>query len=174
MICLFVFNIYIYFYICLYSISKIKKLSIFLYGKFLLPRFRSLFLGAIGEAFEKHLETFGGLDICINNAGITSRVPFQKDETDGTYSWRHVIDVNFMALVDGTRLAVCCINKSANSDHALGIETNFCHFRFTLTQHLSFYVLRGLSKFFDLFTLALNSLDVTQLVKISSYRAPWR
>ena len=81
-------------------------MSILLYGKFLLPRFRSLFLGAIGEAFENHLETFGGLDICINNAGIASRVPFHKDETDGKYSWRHVIDVNFMALVDGTRLAV--------------------------------------------------------------------
>ncbi|KAK6282601.1 hypothetical protein POUND7_016426 [Theobroma cacao] len=57
-------------------------------------------------AFEKHLATYGGLDICINSAGISNPVPFQKDETDGTKTWRHTINVNLIAVVDCTRLAI--------------------------------------------------------------------
>ncbi|XP_078432642.1 ARP protein (REF) isoform X2 [Wolffia australiana] len=60
----------------------------------------------MAAAFDKHLETFGGLDICINSAGISSHVPFQKDKTDGKDSWRRVIDVNFLAVVDSTHLAI--------------------------------------------------------------------
>uniref|UniRef100_A0A2P2LRY8 Alcohol dehydrogenase n=1 Tax=Rhizophora mucronata TaxID=61149 RepID=A0A2P2LRY8_RHIMU len=61
----------------------------------------------IAAAFEKHVATYGGLDICINNAGLGNHVPFDKDQTDGTHSWRHTINVNLVAVVDCTRLAVC-------------------------------------------------------------------
>ncbi|KAK3420604.1 hypothetical protein EUGRSUZ_G01454 [Eucalyptus grandis] len=58
------------------------------------------------NAFEKHVATYGGLDICINCAGITTPVPFHKDQTDGTRSWRHALNVNLVAVIDCTRLAV--------------------------------------------------------------------
>ncbi|XP_010269209.1 PREDICTED: probable quinone oxidoreductase [Nelumbo nucifera] len=57
-------------------------------------------------AFEKHLETYGGLDICINSAGISNPLPFHKDKTDGTGSWRHTIHVNLIGVIDCTRLAI--------------------------------------------------------------------
>lgn len=58
------------------------------------------------NAFEKHVATYGGLDICINCAGIATPVPFHKDQTDGTRFWRHALNVNLVAVIDCTRLAV--------------------------------------------------------------------
>lgn len=63
--------------------------------------------GDITAAFDKHLATFGGLDICINSAGVTTSVPFSTDQTDGTHTWRRTVDVNLIAIIDCTRLAVC-------------------------------------------------------------------
>ncbi|XP_022763361.1 uncharacterized protein LOC111308929 isoform X4 [Durio zibethinus] len=57
-------------------------------------------------AFEKHVATYGGLDICINSAGIGSPVPFQRDQTDGTKTWRHTVNVNLVAVIDCSRLAI--------------------------------------------------------------------
>ncbi|KAJ7946040.1 zinc-binding alcohol dehydrogenase domain-containing protein 2 [Quillaja saponaria] len=62
--------------------------------------------GNIAAAFQKHVMTYGGLDICINCAGIGTPIPFQKDQTDGTHSWRHTINVNLTAIIDCTRLAI--------------------------------------------------------------------
>jgi len=50
--------------------------------------------------------TYRGLDICINSAGIGSPIPFYNDQTDGTRTWRHTVNVNFTAVIDSTRLAV--------------------------------------------------------------------
>lgn len=33
-------------------------------------------------------------------------VPFHNDQTDGSKSWRHVVNVNLVAVIDSTRLAV--------------------------------------------------------------------
>lgn len=92
-----------------------------------------LFLGEIAAAFDKHLETFGGLDICINSAGISSQVPFWNDETEGKVSWRRVIEVDFLAVVDCTRLAVCFKYKFTNQDDGslsfvvpIFFHTTFC------------------------------------------------
>ncbi|XP_031260347.1 probable quinone oxidoreductase [Pistacia vera] len=60
----------------------------------------------IAAAFEKHVATYGGLDICINSAGIGNPIPFHKDQTDGTRSWRLTIDVNLNAIIDCTRRAI--------------------------------------------------------------------
>lgn len=60
----------------------------------------------LASAFEKHFLTYGGLDICINSAGVSSRIPFREDQTDGTRTWRHTVNVNFTAVVDSTRLAI--------------------------------------------------------------------
>ncbi|KAG5143703.1 hypothetical protein JHK82_019398 [Glycine max] len=66
----------------------------------------------LAAAFETHLLTYGGLDICINSAGISSSIPFQKDQTDGTQTWRHTINVNFTAVIDSTRLAIKIMEAS--------------------------------------------------------------
>ncbi|KAL4319199.1 hypothetical protein GQ457_18G016520 [Hibiscus cannabinus] len=57
-------------------------------------------------AFEKHVSTYGGLDICINNAGISNPASFWKDQTDGTKTWRHTVNINLVAVIDCTRLAI--------------------------------------------------------------------
>lgn len=57
-------------------------------------------------AFDKHLATFGTLDICINNAGISTPLRFDKDDTDGSKSWKHTINVDLIAVIEGTQLAV--------------------------------------------------------------------
>jgi len=53
-------------------------------------------------AFGRHQEVFGKLDICINNAGIgNGPEPFYENDT-----WRKIIEVNLVALIDGTSKAV--------------------------------------------------------------------
>ncbi|EFJ16715.1 hypothetical protein SELMODRAFT_179322 [Selaginella moellendorffii] len=54
-------------------------------------------------AFAKHNSAFGRLDVCINSAGIGGNSDFINDDK-GT--WRRVIDVNFVAIVECTRQAV--------------------------------------------------------------------
>ncbi|GAB2267259.1 hypothetical protein Dimus_002244 [Dionaea muscipula] len=53
-----------------------------------------------------HVITYGGLDICINSAGISNPLSFFEDQTDGSRSWRHTINVNLIAVIDCTRLAI--------------------------------------------------------------------
>ncbi|XP_022897852.1 probable quinone oxidoreductase [Olea europaea var. sylvestris] len=57
----------------------------------------------LSAAFKKHFETYGGLDICINNAGIGNPVPFDKDDSK---SWRLTVSINLIAVIDCTRLAI--------------------------------------------------------------------
>lgn len=62
--------------------------------------------GELKAAFEKHYKTYGGLDICINSAGLASSVPFHKDQTDGDNTWRHTLNVNLVGVIDCTKLAI--------------------------------------------------------------------
>ncbi|KAH0872334.1 hypothetical protein HID58_069696 [Brassica napus] len=62
--------------------------------------------GDLVSAFDKHLATFGTLDICINNAGIANPVQFDKDDTDGSKSWRRTINVDLVGVVECTQLAI--------------------------------------------------------------------
>jgi NAD(P)-dependent dehydrogenase (short-subunit alcohol dehydrogenase family) len=58
-------------------------------------------------AFQKHKEAFGRLDICINCAGIGEKTQFLEDYSkNGTGSWRQVIDVNLIGVINCTRIAV--------------------------------------------------------------------
>ncbi|RRT79435.1 hypothetical protein B296_00009601, partial [Ensete ventricosum] len=59
----------------------------------------------LAAAFEKHLEVFGGLDICINSAGISHLILFHEDKTNGIDTWKRTINVNLTAVVDCTRIA---------------------------------------------------------------------
>ncbi|CAM8914083.1 hypothetical protein QQ045_031278 [Rhodiola kirilowii] len=61
---------------------------------------------ALSTAFESHVATYGGLDIFISCAGINNPIPFEKDNTDGTSSWRHTMNVDLLAVIDSTRLAI--------------------------------------------------------------------
>ncbi|XP_052192327.1 uncharacterized protein LOC127801350 isoform X2 [Diospyros lotus] len=63
-------------------------------------------IGELSAAFSKHLATYGGLDICINNAGLASSLPFYEDETDGFGSWRRTLNVNLISVIDCTRFAI--------------------------------------------------------------------
>lgn len=60
----------------------------------------------LAAAFEKHVATYGGMDICINGAGISNSIPFYEDKTDGTHSWKHTVNVNLLAVIDCTHLAI--------------------------------------------------------------------
>ncbi|KAG0555309.1 hypothetical protein KC19_12G159500 [Ceratodon purpureus] len=55
----------------------------------------------LAAAFARHHEVFGRLDIFINNAGIGGGEPFY----DGA-DWRKVIDVNLVAVIEGTSKAI--------------------------------------------------------------------
>lgn len=76
--------------------------------------------GELKAAFEKHFVTYGGLDICINSAGIGEIVPFHNDRTDGSKSWRHVVNVNLAAVIDCTRLAI----QAMQTDQKPGVIIN--------------------------------------------------
>ncbi|XP_057534502.1 uncharacterized protein LOC130812882 [Amaranthus tricolor] len=68
--------------------------------------------GELSSAFAKHLETYGGLDICINSAGIATLVPFHKDQTDGSNSWRRTLNVNLIAVIQCTLQAIQAMQAS--------------------------------------------------------------
>ena len=51
--------------------------------------------GALTSAFTAHVDRFGSMHACFNNAGIGERA-----------DWRQVVNVNLNAVVQGTRLAV--------------------------------------------------------------------
>lgn len=64
----------------------------------------------LAAAFETHLNSYGKLDVCINNAGIMENTRFWDDTSDnGTGAWRKVVDINLTATIDGTRLAVSAL-----------------------------------------------------------------
>ncbi|KAJ3676992.1 hypothetical protein LUZ60_002716 [Juncus effusus] len=67
----------------------------------------------VAGAFEKHVNTYGGLDICINGAGMANNVIFHEDKTDGTKTWRRTVDVNLVAVINCTLIAIQ-IMKSKN------------------------------------------------------------
>ncbi|CAI5494802.1 unnamed protein product [Closterium sp. Naga37s-1] len=67
----------------------------------------------LARAFASHMQWYGRLDVCLNNAGIGEKEWFLKDTSaDGKGSWRHVLDVDLTAVVDGTRLAVHAMQLS--------------------------------------------------------------
>ncbi|KAM0873014.1 hypothetical protein ACQ4PT_038341 [Festuca glaucescens] len=61
---------------------------------------------ALAAAFGKHVHMYGGLDVCINCAGFISKSLVYDDTSNGINTWRRSINVNLVAVVDGTRIAV--------------------------------------------------------------------
>ncbi|KAG0088956.1 hypothetical protein BGZ93_002429 [Podila epicladia] len=60
---------------------------------------------AMFTAAETH---FGGVDIIANNAGIVERAPLWEDNTS---MWKKVLDIDLLAVVEGTRLGVQYLQK---------------------------------------------------------------
>ena len=58
----------------------------------------------VQAAVDKTVETFGGLDILINNAGVVSPIGHLQD-TD-PQEWAHTIDVNVKGVMHGMRAAM--------------------------------------------------------------------
>lgn len=60
---------------------------------------------ALEGAFATHVERFGTLHGCFNNAGVEER----RD-------WRSVVDINLAAVIHGTRLAVKAMTSTRSAD----------------------------------------------------------
>eukprot|EP00249_Psilotum_nudum_P024810 c29298_g1_i4 orf=256-2163(+) len=80
--------------------------------------------GELASAFSKHKQCYGKLDICINNAGIGEKVEFTSDcSTDGSGSWRRVVDVNLISVIDGTRLAIQAMKEGGYAGVILNVSS---------------------------------------------------
>ncbi|OEL34701.1 Zinc-binding alcohol dehydrogenase domain-containing protein 2, partial [Dichanthelium oligosanthes] len=51
-------------------------------------------------------------DICINCAGIGNKKLVYDDTSDGARTWRHAVNVNLVAVIDGTRIAFVQTNMA--------------------------------------------------------------
>ncbi|KAH7440639.1 hypothetical protein KP509_03G003500 [Ceratopteris richardii] len=81
--------------------------------------------GEIFSVFQKHQEMFGRLDICINSAGIGEKQKMLLDDhsDDGSGAWRRVLDVNLIALIDSTRLAIQEMLKGGHGGTILNVAS---------------------------------------------------
>jgi 15-hydroxyprostaglandin dehydrogenase (NAD) len=74
----------------------------------------------LAAAIDSAVETFGGLDIVANIAGVGDGDLFGDDPGD----WRRVIDIDLTAVIDCTRLAVRAMRRKGNS----GVIVNLASF----------------------------------------------
>lgn len=70
---------------------------------------------ALAAAFDEHWAAFGGLDICVLNAGIEERDCFLDTRDDA--AWRRVVDVDLGHVIEGVRLCV----RRLRADRAPGV-----------------------------------------------------
>eukprot|EP00249_Psilotum_nudum_P024807 c29298_g1_i10 orf=195-1640(+) len=80
--------------------------------------------GELASAFLKHKQCYGRLDICINNAGTVDKAEFVSDRsTDGNGSWRQIVDINLIAVIDGTRLAIQTMEEGGSAGVILNVAS---------------------------------------------------
>ena len=64
------------------------------------------------EVMAATVDTFGGLDVCVNNAGIAVLVPIEKMTLD---QWNKQIDVNLTSVFLGCRAAIATMKDRGGS-----------------------------------------------------------
>ena len=65
---------------------------------------------AVRDAIEETAETFGGIDVLVNNAGVPG--PTSPIEETGIDEWEHVLDVNLLGQVRTVKAAVPHLRES--------------------------------------------------------------
>jgi 15-hydroxyprostaglandin dehydrogenase (NAD) len=66
--------------------------------------------GDLGSAFGLAVGRFGRLDVAFNNAGIGGEDLFADDPGD----WRRIVEIDLVAVIDATRLAVREMRRAGN------------------------------------------------------------
>lgn len=66
-------------------------------------------VGGTQEAFQKIGDTYGRIDVLVNNAGIGAVGTFEEGDVD---EWRRVFDVNLYGLLNASRAAVGHLRQS--------------------------------------------------------------
>ncbi|MEO1299694.1 MAG: SDR family NAD(P)-dependent oxidoreductase, partial [Cyanobacteria bacterium J06636_16] len=70
--------------------------------------------------FQTIRQTWGGVDVLINNAGLGRKAPLMSGETE---AWREVLDVNVMALCICTREAIQDMRQRGDRGHIIHISS---------------------------------------------------
>lgn len=77
---------------------------------------------AVSAAFEAFEERFGGIDVLVNNAGLTHRSAFVDTEPD---VFRRVMDVNYFGTVHATKAALPSIVRRRGAVVAISSVAGF-------------------------------------------------
>lgn len=76
--------------------------------------------GDILKGFAKVRQTWGGVDVLINNAGLGHKAPLMSGETE---AWRDMLEVNVLALCICTREAVQDMQQRGDRGHIVHISS---------------------------------------------------
>ena len=66
---------------------------------------------AVQELIERTLDTWGRLDVLVNNAGVTRRIDHADLDTVTPDVWRTILDVNVVGTFETTRLAIPALRE---------------------------------------------------------------
>ncbi|XP_033112174.1 dehydrogenase/reductase SDR family member 11-like [Anneissia japonica] len=71
--------------------------------------------------FSEIKEKFGGVDVCVNNAGLSFECPLMSGKTE---HWRYMLEVNVLALAVCTREAISqMMERGVNDGHVFHINS---------------------------------------------------
>jgi NADP-dependent 3-hydroxy acid dehydrogenase YdfG len=76
------------------------------------------------QLFESIRQTWGGVDVLVNNAGLGHKEPLMAGNTE---SWREMLDVNVLALCICTREAIQDMQARNGDGHIIHISSMSAH-----------------------------------------------
>lgn len=113
---------------------------------------------ACQEAMRQIVDTFGEIDILINNAGITHRSPFEKTNLK---VYRRVMEVNFFGSLNCTKAAFPSLNQSKGKIIVISSVAGFSPLLGRSGYCASKYALHG---FFDTLRTEFKSTGISILL----------